>query len=467
MAETSRVALRFTDGGKSTARLAELVAARQRAFDADALAARALAYPPAQLDETPYEGVTCELRERAPHEPAQRARSLTDAPRVLRKALEAVVERTLGDAQCVGVMAGGGLDSAGLLALAVEWARPRGATVFAVALDFAGRCDDRPYLRMLEKALACEVIRVTPEEGARHLQWIRGVDAAPFCWPSAPMEMEMMARARQRGADCVLSGIGGDELFDGEPRALAAYARRGEVLTAIRSARRLRGFWRPRSRTLSWIVRPLVARLTPAALRVELARRARPSAPIWAGPGLEGYLERLHERDLRALERDLRSGAGVSEPGAGEPHRMHVAWIRHQSEIVAGIDRRDPFLDRELVATVAGFEPEWLLHGGIRRGLFREALRDLLPRAVLEREDKAFFEPAFLRMTQAAEGLEAMRELSSGEELASLGLVEPGRFRAAFDAFIAAPDDGPSWMTIWPALCVERFLRASRARATA
>ncbi|HVM69359.1 MAG TPA: asparagine synthase C-terminal domain-containing protein [Gaiellaceae bacterium] len=381
----------------------------------------------------------------------------------MRHALERAVERSLGDARCVGVMAGGGLDSAGLLALALEWARPRGAEVFAVALDFAARGDDRPYLRLLERRLGCEVIRVRPEEGAPHLAWTSGVDAAPFCWLTGPMEAEMMIRARERGAECVLMGVGGDELFDGEPQALARVARRGHVVTAIRRARSLRGFFAPRSRTLSWIVRPLVGGVTPRAIRMRLARRTRPWLPAWAGPVLRRYLEDLRSRDLDALDQNLARGV-VVDPAQLERNRANNAWLRHQEQIIAGIERLDPFLDRELIATVAGFEPDWLITGGIRRGLFREALRDLLPGELLEREDKAYFEPAFVAVTNAPAGLEGMRELADARELAALGIVEPRPFREAFDAFVAAPDEGPPWMTIWPALCVERFLRAERRR---
>jgi asparagine synthetase B (glutamine-hydrolysing) len=460
--ERTRVGFSFTNHrtSSSSSRLAEVVEDKTP-LNVDALAARAFGLPPTTPCETPYVGVSCALyegtsnQERATTTPA-------DAPRVLRRALEDAVARTLGDARRVAVMAGGGLDSAGLLALTVAWARPRGATVFAVALDFAGRCDDRPYLRMLEQRLACEVIRVQPEEGAPHLEWGGGVDGAPFCWPGAPIEIAMMRRARSHGADCVLMGVGGDELFDGEPQSLAAVARRGNVLSAVRSARSMRGFQRPRSRTLSWIARPLLGRITPTSIRMRLARRRPGGAPSWAGPRLVEYVERVRQRDLVALERNLRGGV-VVDPEAGERHRVGVGWIRHQEEVVAGVERRDPFFDADLMATVDSFEPEWMLAGDIRRGLFREAHRDLLPAALLGREDKAFFEPAFGRLVGGRQGLEAMRDLASCDELAELGIVDRALFAKEFDAFVAAPDEGLPWLTIWPALCVEQFLRARRA----
>jgi asparagine synthetase B (glutamine-hydrolysing) len=280
------------------------------------------------------------------------------------------------------------------------------------------------------------------------------------------MEVEMMARARAHGAECVLSGAGGDDIFDGEPRAIAARARRGELLRAVRAARAHRGVEAPRSRTVAWVLRPLLASLTPTAVRLRLARRRPPSIPAWAGPALREYLERMRERSLAQLPRLLSEGVFV-DPDDVERHRVNIAWLRHQEEIASGIEERDPFLDRELIATVDGFDPEWLLTGGIRRGLFRAALADLLPAPFLDREDKARFEPALMRVTGAPAGLERMRDLASADELASLGLVEPQPFRRAFEAFLAAPDEGPPWMTTWAALGVERFLRARRAQQRA
>lgn len=458
--EHPRAVLSFTDGVRSSGRLSEL--ASGRSLSVDALAARVLAWAPTEPDETPYVGVHCH-RVDVPTPPGHvPPTDAADAPRVLRRAMIAAIERSVRDARCVGVMTGGGLDSAGLLALVGEWARPRGIAVFAVALDFAGRGDDRPYLRMVEDHLRCEVIRVPPEAAGHRLTLTDGVDAAPLGWPMAAADIELMVQARKRGADCVLTGAGGDDLFDGEPTALAERARRGEWVSAFRSARRLRGFGRPRGRVLPWVVRPLMSRLVPAAIRMLRARRTRPGMIDWAGPRLRSYLDRTHERDLTELAEVLPQGT-LATPGHRERMTLGVAWTRHQMQVASGVERADPFFDTELLATVTSFPPDWLLRGDVRRGLFRAALRDRLPAPLLEREDKADFEPALVRMTNAAGGLETLRDLASMEELVSFGLVDEARFRVAFDAFVARPEDGLAWADLWPPLCVERFLRCARA----
>lgn len=421
---------------------------------------------PADLGETPYRGVTCSLDDAAaaatPDDgDGETPRSPECAARILRAELEGAVTRALGPVRRVAVLTGGGLDSAGLLALAVDWARRTGGSAFAVALDFAAEGDDRPSLRALEASLGCDVVRVAPEGAASRIALMRGVDASPFAWPTAAMEVELMVRARAHGAERVLMGVGGDELFDGDPRSLAALLRGGHVREAIRAARTLRGFERPRFPVASWALRPLIARCLPRAVRLRRARTNRLRIPAWAGPELIAYLRHDQARRAAAAADSLRGGNDPSActKSAGARYREYLAWCRHAQGVAAGVERVDPYLDRMLIAQVERFPRAWMLHGGVRRGLFREAMRTLLPEAVRLREDKSSFEPALARFVSAAGGLASLHRLASATQLRAHGLVEPAAFAAAFDAFVAAPEQGEAWTTLWPALCVEAFLR--------
>lgn len=419
---------------------------------------------PGQLGETPYQGVTCTLEEPsviAELADAPLPRSAADAARVLRAELEAAVDRALVSVRRVAVLAGGGVDSAGLLALAVEWARRTGGSAFAVALDFASPGDDRPHLDALETALGCEVVRVSPEEASPRISLMHGVDAAPFPWPVAPMEVELMARARALGAERVLMGVGGDELLDGDPRSLSGFLSRGSVGSAFRSARALRGFDRPRFPFASWVVRPALARFMPRALRLRRARRNPVRIPTWAGPELIAYLNRAHDSRVADAAESLRreEDSLASSTAAEKRYREYLAWCRHAQEVASGVERVDPFLDPTLTARVERFPAAWLLHGGMRRGLFREAMRGLLPSSVRLREDKASFEPAMTRFVSSAGGLSALRELASATELHAHGLVDRRAFTATFDGFVAAPEQREAWAALWPALSVEAFLR--------
>ena len=380
------------------------------------------------------------------------------------------VERAIGAARRVAVMTSGGLDSSGLMVLATEWAQRTGGTVFAASIESEAPGDDRPHLRALESKLRCEVMRMEVEDAApRVTSLLEGVDGAPFYCASTPAEVELMARARANGAECILTGVGGDELFDGDPRALASLARRGHVREALAMTRRLRGFPGPppRSRIMRWVVRPLLAPFAPNWFRLRLARRRGLGAPPWAGPSLERMLGRRREARLLELERELEDGTALGDgvpPDLTRPEAVHHAWFRHQQEVASGIERRDPFLDRGLIAFTRTLPPDWLLFGGIRRGLFREAFRGSLPETLRLREDKAFCEPSIAKMIRAAGGLERFRPLSRETELAKLGIVAADRFAQAFDSFASSKIDEAPWR-IWSFLATEAFLRRRVGRS--
>lgn len=445
-------------GGQTTSRLADAVVGQPTALDTLTLGARMVFGSPPAQGGTPYLGVRAAYvraeRDRR-GEIAERADTPEVAATQLRRALEAEVAHALHGVDRAAVLTGGGLDSSALLALAHRWGREHGVSVFGVALDFGGPGDDRPYLAALERHLDCEVLRVRPEEAAARIDlFLRGVDAAPFTWPSGGMEVEAFTRARAHGATVVLTGVGADELLDGDPRSLARAALRAPRV-AVESARRMRGFDRPRRPAAQWLARPLVTALLPDRVRRWRARRATPPTPSWAG---RAFVESMRAGELARERAASEAAAPMWDP----PHHEHLAWLRHQQESAGGIACRQPFLEAGLRELVARFDPAWLLHGAIRRGLFRAAVKDLLPVAIVEREDKAGFECGLLRFLAASGGVDALRPLASGRELAALGLVDSRRLLDAFAAFEHALGDGEHWGNVWPVLAVEAFLRARR-----
>lgn len=437
--------------------------------DALALSAWVVGAPPLTIQRTPYVGVDVEYRPRLPRRSPARARSRADAPAVLRGALEAAVDAALVGVRRVAVMTGGGIDSSTLLGLASGWAKRTGGSAFAISLDFEGPGDDRPHLRALEKHLGCEVVRMSPEEAAPRMGLLAdGVDGAPLWHPMMPIEIEMLSRARAHGAERVLCGAGADELFGGSPHALAELALRGHPLQAMRAARRLSDFGRPRSRVWTWVLRPLLGRMLPTRLRGLRDRRAaRFEPPSWAGPVLRSYFDEQRRDASTRVRTPPRTELARFAAIRDDPYRVVLAWARHQEEHGAGVDLWWPYLDLELAASVAALPPDYLLYGDRWRGLLRESIRGLVPDSLRERPDKAAFEPALRRFVDAVGGFEALKPLASVRRLAELGIVDPVAFAAAFDEFSAAPDAGEPWVVVWPALAVEAFLEGQARRAAA
>ncbi len=137
---------------------------------------------------------------------------------------------------------------------------------------------------------------------------------------------------------------------------------------------------------------------------------------------------------------------------------LRVAETRGQMDAASGVAGVDPLRDSEIVALVASLPQEMLLYGGHQRGLFRHAMRHLLPEGPRLRPDKARFEPAIAEMV-AGSDLAHLRHLAGMTMLADIGLVEPKAYRRQFDEVLSQGGESRDWLTIWPALSVEAFAR--------
>jgi asparagine synthase (glutamine-hydrolysing) len=374
--------------------------------------------------------------------------------RELRGRIDAAIARAVEGYARVGVIAGGGVDSSSILASAVAHGRGAGRRdVVAIALDFAGPGDDRPYMDALAAELGIVPIRVRPRACGAHVRRAMVLDALPYTWPTCAWELGLAEAARARGADIVLTGLGGDDILDGDPTCLADAALRGRVLDAVGAAARLRVPW-PSSaahRVYEYVGRPLLKRVVPEALRgAWRSRRAREAMPEWAGPALRRALALPAEASPRPRAPAERFARASFSPGL-----LTIADARAQLEVGTGIARAEPFLDPSIAELVARIDPELLFAGGRLRGLLRLAMAGRIPDGIRTREDKAGFEPAIDEMLAAAGGLGAFEDLAKMRALADLGIVEPRPFRESFARFVRGEDD--YWLSVWPALACEAF----------
>jgi len=210
----------------------------------------------------------------------------------LRGALETAVAKAISGKRRAAVMVSGGLDSSSVLAAAV--AAARGATdaeVDAISMSVGGPGDDRPYLRDLCEGLGIVPLRITPADARPNVLSALIADGAPQTWPTSAWEIKLMQLARERGADVVLTGVCGDQLFGGDPQVFARYAMKGRLLTTTFGLARFRahsgaGFW---THMMRYVAVPLLAGAMPSIRRAKRKRRANTRWP-WAGLALRTFL---------------------------------------------------------------------------------------------------------------------------------------------------------------------------------
>jgi asparagine synthase (glutamine-hydrolysing) len=268
----------------------------------------------------------------------------------------------------------------------------------------------------------------------------------------------MTRRACDRGADAILIGANGDDVFMGDSRALVERWDEGARLEALRAAWRLETYWDTSApeRALRLVLEPLVRRRVPDGLRHALRRlRARRVAP-WVTRESLSLVEAAERAEDETRQRPAQNY--IPELGASE---LLVEQLDQLAAVEAdlGVPFRRPFLNRALLEFVARVPRLTVMHGLRQRGLFREAMRGILPEEIRQRRTKAYFETACVEMVAAAGGIDSLADLATVECLAAEGLVDARAFGRAFRA-VATQNERANWIRLWVPLVLEAFLRS-------
>lgn len=283
----------------------------------------------------------------------------------------------------VGCALSGGVDSSAVTVLA---SRASSTPLVAASVSFREPgIDETPYMSEVTNVIRspwreCTVkdseVPQLLESAVWHLD-------RPYAGPSICAQWMLMKTFRSSGVIVALNGQGGDEIFAGYKKfysaMLASAVLGGQPLLAgqtlseashanvpaLRNAIRLTGrFLFPHLRGKQSI---------DPAVHSELATRH-------AGAALE-RVRPLHTRPLQsALEYSRRVSPLPS-----------LLWNDDRLSMAHGVESRPPLLDLSLVRYVASVPDLWLTRKGVLKGAFRDALRGVVPAAVLERRDKLGF----------------------------------------------------------------------------
>ena len=214
----------------------------------------------------------------------------------------------------------------------------------------------------------------------------------PFRSTSIYAQYRVFKTAREHGVVVTLDGQGGDEIFAGyagyPAQRTHSLIESGHLIEAARFARAW-GQWPGRNRPL--MLAETAAESAPLRVRHAIRRPLR-------SPILD--YSRLKDRDV-----DTRFPRVGAESVPRERLKTHLrsaltgyglpALLRHgdRNSMRFSIESRVPFLDRALTQFVLSLPEEWLTGpDGTSKRILRDAVRDWLPDAVVDRRDKVGFE---------------------------------------------------------------------------
>jgi asparagine synthase (glutamine-hydrolysing) len=425
------------------------------------------------------EGSEPVVRRFAPTDYSQEIQPFTEKQAIegLRHYLDQAVRRQLVSDVPLGGFLSGGLDSTALAHYALRHVpTPVDYPCFtlpplAEADRREGFVDDHPYARQVSEAfgLPLHVARLDAAEVER-LDWMVWQLDEPTPDLAAFTAHAICREAGARGVKVLLSGAGGDDIFSGYRRHLALRGERywgwlprpfrsglrglsGGMATRTAFGRRASKLFRyadasPTDRLASYFLwmdeEVLAASLTPAFRPQGGSRRAiDPLVDSLATlpPGTSRLDQMLH------LDRSFF----LADHNLNYTDKMAMA---------CGVEVRVPFLDPDLVAF-----SERLSDGLKQRGIqgkyvLRQAMRGVLPDAVLDRPKSGFGFP-LRRLMQGSYG-RRVEELARDGRLAATGVFDPAGVLALLDADRRGLVDAA--YPLLGVLCVESWIRQFTSR---
>lgn len=347
----------------------------------------------------------------------------------------------------VGTALSGGIDSSAIVA-AIRAVQPD-ARIHAFSYVAAGtEFDEERWIDMAGGHAGAQVhkVRANPEELRSDLDALTAAQGEPFGSTSIYAQYRVFEAAKEAGIKVMLDGQGADELFGGYRQylgtRLAALVRQGRIPQAwrfLQAASRLPGVSR------AYVAQKALEHLLPHAIQ-EPARRlvGREMMPSWmngmwfsrAGVGAQKLGVADGSQLLKAmLVQDLRA---TNLPG--------LLRYEDRNSMAFSIESRVPFLTTDLADFVLRLpERFFIANDGTSKYVFREAMRGLVPDAILDRRDKIGFatpESQWLRSLDA--WATAILDSEAAQAIPALDAV---RTRQLWDATLSGrrPFDFQLW----------------------
>lgn len=298
----------------------------------------------------------------------------------------------------------GGVDSSSIVS-AVRHLRPTEELhVFSYVADHP-QLSEEPWINMVaeQTRVVLHPVRIRPEEMVQDVDDLIRIQGEPFGSTSIYAQYRVFRAIKDAGFKVVLDGQGADEMLAGYDGYASAC-----VASLI-----LQGRWSAASR----LALNTLKRLGPRALvrlgqyllpsRVQgLARRlvGEELVPDWLEAS---WFESRGVRFARPLPDSGWKGWEVLRARLYESLRYSSlpALLRYEdrNSMHHSVESRVPFLTPELAEFLLSLPEEYILpESGVTKYIFREAMRGLVPDAILDRKDKKGFptpELSWLRST--------------------------------------------------------------------
>ncbi|HJQ98956.1 MAG TPA: asparagine synthase (glutamine-hydrolyzing) [Candidatus Polarisedimenticolaceae bacterium] len=366
--------------------------------------------------------------------PAPGSKPVRAAASDLRERLDESARLHLMSDVPLGVFLSGGLDSAAIVGLVAPMVSGPLRT-FSVGFD-EPEANELPWARLAAAAAGSvhrEVV-VSRSSFFRALPTLVWHEDEPIAFTSS-VPLYFLAKVAAEDVKVVLTGEGADEIFLGynRYRITAWNERLGRAWRAVTSARTRRSVARAARRLPGTLGRRLLRTFVtlgddPRALALENfavfpheLRSRLLTAP--AGDAFATEIEEWEEAPGGAAESMSRADL--------QTYLVELLMKQDQMSMAASIESRVPYLDHELVEYAISIPARRRLAGFRTKAILRDAVKDVVPRAILNRRKMGFPVPLGRWLREGART--GIDELVLSPRALSRGFFEPAVVRALAD----------------------------------
>ncbi|HST09979.1 MAG TPA: asparagine synthase-related protein [Terriglobales bacterium] len=331
-----------------------------------------------------------------------RYKSFPEYAEAFRTLFDQAVRRRIRSAYPTAVSVSGGLDSSAILCAAENFKNSGfsvpAPTGISLTYEDGSRADEKSLLLAIERQYGIDIQRLpkaSPRylKGVRKLLWHVEVPGLDCQW-NANQQLFHIAQAGKNRV--LLSGFFGDQLLFG-PAYLVDLVHSLRWGKAIRDLKQC-GLWMtdidPQEiRELFWqdLLRAHVpGRILPLLRRIRAKAQADYYPPWYSRPFRQRALDRALGQ-ARPQEKFASKHAEECYQQANSKYHLNVLEESNKMSASYGLEPAYPFMDRDLISFIMAIPGEVVNWQGVPKGLFRGAMRGVLPEAIRLRRWKADF----------------------------------------------------------------------------
>lgn len=385
----------------------------------------------------------------------------------LRSQIERTAASLIEGSDRIGVLLSGGLDS-GIVAAAANAVlaqETRSVVAYSMTFPHHPTVDESTLIRAVSTHLRIPTVEMRVGGGSllRGGLEFTGTWELPSTVPNTAYHLALLERAGRDGVELMLDGEGGDELFGAEPFLPAALLRRGNILGAWRLCQQVPGFGHDPPFRRVKLAFEILALRGAMPYRLHALRRSRRSpdelAPDWfAHPSARNFIRSYDHWGWKRNPGPLWWSHLAHTLCAGREELSSYDSLR-QIGGLAGVERRHPLLDVEVVELLLRLPPHYAYDPIFDRALARESAKGHLPTAVTERTGKSEFSPVAREALFGAD-LPLVRRLLEAPDAEIRSYVKPELISRYLDAARTGNEPRGFVIHAWRLIMAECWLRS-------